>query len=470
MYLFASAGRIDGSGSLGDPVRQDEEESPRVPRRAFLQPGVEVVCVLGHTRGMTVGGRCLRDRHSYNCRSGVTGMGSVVSGPTASIRLTGAIAVLSLVTGITYISSPVVLPVLDPYIPNAVRSVAGFSGTLTGFLLLVSAFALRRGLRVAWVSTLVLLPTAAIQGVIQSSPLSIPLILGSLFAMPVVYRQRGDFDRETTLEDTQIAAGTALLGVLAYGTVGSFALRDQYVEIETLLDAFYYTLVTATTVGYGDAIPLSQVARLFTLSVVLLGASTFVLAAGALLGPMVEARFKTALGKMSRSELEQLSDHVLLLGTGDLTESILGDLRGRSEVLVITTDAEMASLLADRGVDVMVENPRDEEVLVMAHIERAHAVIAATNSDGDDALAVLTARRVNPDVYIVAGATNRQNIEKLRDAGADTVVSPTAIGSQILAESAIDRAPIDNVETTARQATAGDEADESADTNGAAEE
>ncbi len=208
---------------------------------------------------------------------------SAVESPRHVVFLTSVIGVVSLLTGIVYIGAPTVIPPLDPYVPDIVRMTVGFTGTLTGFLLLLSAAGLRRGLHGAWLSTMALLPLSALQGVIQSSPFSIPLIVLSLFALPIVYRQRGAFDRRTTLTESQVAAGVALLGVLAYGTVGTFAIRGQYQGIDTMLDAFYYTMVTASTVGYGDAVPETQMARLFALSIVVLGATSFVLAAGVLL-------------------------------------------------------------------------------------------------------------------------------------------------------------------------------------------
>jgi hypothetical protein len=89
-----------------------------------------------------------------------------------------------------------------------------------------------------------------------------------------------------------------------------------------------------------------------------------------------------------------------------------------------------------------------QETLMRARIEEARAVIVATNNDAEDALAVLTARHLNPDVTIVAAATNRENVGKLRRAGADTVISPATIGGHLLVESAFGR---DDTEAVARQ-------------------
>ncbi len=367
--------------------------------------------------------------------------------PQAAVLLTAVVGVVSLVTGITYIGAPVVFAPLDPYVPDVVRAAVGFTGAVTGFLLLLSAGGLRWGYRISWKIALVLLPAAAMQAGLQSSPFSIPLFLLALAALPTVYRHRDAFRRKSKLDETQLAAGIALAGVLGYGTVGTFALREQFEEIVTPLDAFYYTLVTATTVGYGDAVPLTQEARVFTLSIVVLGATSFIFAAGVLLAPVLETRFKAALGKMTTSTLERLSDHVLILGYGELTESILTELDESADILVLTVDEPRAASLGDRGYNVFRADPRDVAALDRAQVDRARSAIVATDDDGDDVLAILALRRANDELYVVAMASDRDNAQSLRDAGADAVVSPAVIGSELLARSALARS--DEVRVTA---------------------
>jgi voltage-gated potassium channel len=355
-----------------------------------------------------------------------------------AVGLTFAVAVLSIATGIANITTTTAFGPLARWIPQEVQRAAGFTGTLTGFVMLLSALGLRRGLRAAWYSAIVLFPVTALQGLVQSSQLSLPLIVLSVLGLPTLFAHRRHFDRAVSLTLSQIAAGAALVGVLIYGTAGSFALRDQFGGIDTLLDAFYYTLVTASTVGYGDVAPQGQVARLFGLSVVVLGTASFAVALGTLLGPVIEARLAAALGKMSTSDLELLDDHVILLGYGELSEPILEELTdGATEFVVVSSDASLVNSLGERGYNAVTGDPSDEETLERVGITDARAVVAATNNDGDDALAVLTARQLNSDVRIVASATERENVSKLERAGADTVISPAVIGGHLLVESAL---------------------------------
>jgi len=86
---------------------------------------------------------------------------------------------------------------------------------------------------------------------------------------------------------------------------------------------------------------------------------------------------------------------------------------------------------------VLVGTPSNEEPIRRAGVDRARAVVAATESDAEDAFSILTARELNPDIRIVAAATDHENVSKLKRAGADTVISPAVIGGRLLVQSAL---------------------------------
>ena len=362
------------------------------------------------------------------------------TGTRLTVGLVSAVAVLSIVTGLanvgvqTYEETIVEVPL----IPEWIQATAGFTGAITGFLVLAGAYGLQRRLRVGWRVTVFLLPMTAFQGLVQSSPLSVPLVVLSLLAIPNVLATRPAYDRPLDLTTAQIGAGLALGGALAYGTLGTYALREEFDGVETLLDAFYFTLVTASTVGFGDATaqPEAQGARLFALSVLLVGTSSFAVALGALLGPAIQARFTTALGKMTDTDLDTLDDHVLVLGYGDLTQAIVQDLDGRVPFVIVSRSDHEG--LAERGYPRLRADPSEDQPLIRAGLERARAVVVATESDAQDALCILTARHLNPEIHIVSAATDRNNVAKLERAGADVVISPATIGGRLLARSALD--------------------------------
>jgi voltage-gated potassium channel len=357
-------------------------------------------------------------------------------GARASIVLTLVVAALSVATGIANISAAPSGPLVQ-YVPEIIRQTVGFTGALTGFLMIASALGLRSGLRAAWTSTVVLFPITAAQGLLQASVYSYPLVALSAISLPVVLLNRKHFTRELDLTATQLAAIVSFVGAQLYGTVGTYALREEFDGVQSLTDAYWYTIVTGSTVGYGDITPTTDRALLFGISVLLVNVAAFAVALGVLLTPAIEARLSKALGKMNESQLDLLDDHILVLGHGELTEPILEELGGKAEFLIITPESDRARLLSDRGYNVLTGDPSDEDVLERAKISLARAVVVATNEDAQDALAILTARQLNPEIRIVAAATHRENVNKMKRAGADTVISPTTIGGHLLVESAL---------------------------------
>ncbi|MFB6281843.1 MAG: NAD-binding protein [Haloferacaceae archaeon] len=358
-------------------------------------------------------------------------------GVRAAVALTFVVAVLSVATGLANIGTAAVTGPLARYVPLSVRQTVGFTGTLTGFLMLGSALLLRRGYRLGWLTTLVLLPVTAVQGLLQASTASVPLVVLSGLTLPAVLANHRRFDRAFSPSPVQLAAGAALVGATAYGTLGTYALREQFQGVDTPMDAFYYTVVTASTVGYGDVTPQTEVARLFGVSVVLVSVASFAVALGVLLTPAIEARLTRALGRMTETGYDLLDNHVLVLGYGDLTEPVVNELIDATDFLVVTDNEDRARKLTDRGVEVLTGDQSDEATLERAGIGAARAVVAATNDDAADALAILTARQLNPEVRIVAAATQRENVTKLKRAGADTVISPATIGGRLLVRSAL---------------------------------
>ncbi|MDY6778961.1 MAG: NAD-binding protein [Halobacteria archaeon] len=354
-----------------------------------------------------------------------------------AVTLTVVVGLLSLVTGAANLATTSRFALVAQFVPEVVRNAVALTGAFTGFAMLVSAWGLKRRLNAAWYSAVVLFPVTALQGVVQSSVVSFPLILLSVAAIPTLVVSRGSFSRKSSLSASQRAASVTFLGVLLYGTVGTYALRTDFSKVQTPLDAFYFTVVTASTVGYGDVTPSSGIAETFTLSLIVVGTAGFAFVIAALVTPGIEARLKGALGKMTETQLELLDDHIIVLGYGELTEPILTELKDKAEFVVVTQESDVAQRLGERGYNVLTADPSDEESLEKVNIEKATAVVAATNNDAEDALSVLTARQLNPEVRVVAAATDIENIGKLKRAGADTVISPAGMAGHLLVESAL---------------------------------
>ncbi|QIO24646.1 NAD-binding protein [Haloarcula sp. JP-L23] len=360
------------------------------------------------------------------------------SGARPTVVLTGAITLLAFVTGLSNLSQPTFA--LDGPLTAVVTVPVGFarfSGVLFAFVLGLVTVGLQRRKRLAWRAAVLALPGLALLPLATLQTTDVPLLVLVVVAVPSLIWNRAAFDQPVDLSPLQIASLAAMVGVGLYGVVGSYTLRGQFLELDTWSDAVYYVIVTIATVGYGDITPMTAQARWFSLSVILFGTGAFTVAVGALIVPVIESRMATAFGIMTAAELTLLEDHVVVLGYGDVTESLLNELRDETDVVVVTDDAETAAALQTDGVSVLTEDPTDESVLSDARVDTARGVVVGSNDDARDVLAVIAAKNVAPDVRVVAAATEEKHVDKFDSVGADEVLNPRTIGGRLLGRSVL---------------------------------
>ena len=197
-----------------------------------------------------------------------------------------AVAVVSIATAVVAI-------LIEPDyatagVPGAVQATTAFSAAIVGFALLVAAWGLRRGYHLAYLAAVALTILAAVHGVTHLRVLSVPLVVVALAGTVVLVRSGRRFARRPSPTPTQIGATLAVGGVFAYGVAGAYALREQFDGVEGGVDALYFAVVTASTVGYGDVHPTGEAARLFTVSLAILGPTAVGVVVGSVLAPTLE--------------------------------------------------------------------------------------------------------------------------------------------------------------------------------------
>lgn len=221
-----------------------------------------------------------------------------------------------------------------------------------------------------------------------------------------------------------------LLIVVVTGTLGYVILEGWPV-----LDALYMTIITLTTVGFGEVRHLSEAGRVFTIFVILLGIGTVGYGVGNLAAFLIEGRLLLLFRerRMER-DIQSLRDHIILCGYGRDGQHAANELR-RSGILfvVIERDPEKTERLREEGMLVLHGDATEDETLQKAGIERAYGLITALPQDADNVYVVLTARGFNPNLTIVARASSESAERKLLRAGANRVISPDEIGGRRLA-------------------------------------
>jgi voltage-gated potassium channel len=231
-----------------------------------------------------------------------------------------------------------------------------------------------------------------------------------------------------------------LVAILAGGTAGY-----MLVEGWNVWDAFYMTVTTVATVGYGEVHPLSPRGRLFTVALIFGGVGTLFYTVTLLATIIVEGGLHQRLERRRTARmLEQIKDHFIVCGYGRIGSIIAAELHQQGVPLaVIERDPERVRQAVDRGWLALEADASREEVLAKAGIHRARGLITAVGTDAENVFTVLTARVMRPDLFIIARVESDDAEHKLRRAGADRVISPYQIGATQMVQTALRPAVVD---------------------------
>ncbi len=212
-----------------------------------------------------------------------------------------------------------------------------------------------------------------------------------------------------------------IFAIMVAGTVG---YRVMYPV--SLVDAFYMTVISVSTVGFREVFPLDSAGKLFTVLLILsgIGAMTFTLSY--LFQFVIQGQL---LGLVKRRQMEKLlaslKNHYIICGLGRVGEQIAKDLeRSGKPFVVIDENPEALERIEKGSHPCVVGNTTNDEALQKAGIKRAKGLVAASDSDPDNVLTVLSAKMLNPAIFIVARASHPDVFEKLYKAGANRVVCP----------------------------------------------
>lgn len=237
---------------------------------------------------------------------------------------------------------------------------------------------------------------------------------------------------------------------LALVLVGTLGYR--FIEGWGLLDSLYMTVITLSTIGYGEVQPLSDSGKVFTILLILGGVFTFLYTATEIIRAVVSGEVAEMLGKQQRERaLAEVRDHIIVCGYGRMGKLVCGEF-ARDEVPFVLVDISEDAVrdIEQQGGMVLVGDATSDDVLKRAGIDRARALVTVMASDADNLFTTLSARLLRSDLFIVARVEAVESEAKLLRAGANRVVSPYQIGGSRVAQAVLRPTVVDFIELATR--------------------
>ncbi len=230
-----------------------------------------------------------------------------------------------------------------------------------------------------------------------------------------------------------------IIGVLGY----------ELIEGWDWFDSLYMTIITITTTGYSEVRPLSPAGRLFTMLILVFGVATIAYTGGRIAQLFIETYLQRR--KRMNRRVQTLKNHYIVCGYGRMGKKICEVLsKNRAQFVVIEKNPEEVEKLREQGLLYVEGDATEDETLNLAGIKQAKGLVAALPTEADNVFATLSARVLNPNIFIVARAVEEETESKLIKAGANRVVKPYEIGGNRMAQVLLRPGLVDFIEIIAR--------------------
>jgi voltage-gated potassium channel len=237
----------------------------------------------------------------------------------------------------------------------------------------------------------------------------------------------------------------AILIIILAGTFGFELIEDDW----TLLDSFYMTVITISTTGFKEVKPLSEPGRVLTVFLIISG----VLAMGYTVSKLAQLFLEKQMLRRRRMEkrLDLMANHYIVCGYGRMGKQICESLReNKYPFVVIENDPANVEMLVEKNYNFVNDDATHDEALLKAGLERAKGLVSVVATDAENVFTTLSAKELNPKIFVVARAIDEGTESKLVKAGADRVVKPYELGGNRMVQLLMRPGVIDFIDGVAK--------------------
>ena len=242
-----------------------------------------------------------------------------------------------------------------------------------------------------------------------------------------------------------LISGIVLLVVLLVsGTIGYMIIEKWH-----FLNALYMTVITITTVGYGEVSEISKAGRIFTIVLIFVGVSIVAYMLGLVAQSMLDFQLRSILGRRKLGlKIKMIKNHYIICGYGRIGRVVSRELKASRIPILVIDNSDSDHDLNNQRIPHIIDDATVEDVLIEAEIEKAKGLISVVSSDADNLFITMTARGLCPELFILARANEEHTHKKLLRAGANRAMMPHIIGGQKMAHTILKPAVTEFLELT----------------------
>jgi len=307
--------------------------------------------------------------------------------------------------------------------------VDGAPKIISGVFLLIMSIGLFLRSRLAWIICILVICLNIIEFILIRTSYSVSILIYEVVLFTALILARRDF-QHSSVATASLFAFTSMFSLLGYAIVGAYILGAQFSPpIKDLGAAFYFAIVTMSTVGFGDIVPKTPETHLFVISIIILGITIFATSLSTLVVPLISKHVHGLIHP--EGKIMEFKNHYVIISQSAMALNSSKELLKRGEKIVFIVESLPDH--QDEQVTYIVGDPSNLDVLQRANSTAAKAILALSNDDSTNVFVILAAKELAGSAKTVTVVNDARNLARMKLVHPDIVISPAILGGELLA-------------------------------------